>query len=263
MPSKRTALALALVAGVVVVATASAATTAPRSTGPVARAAGGDAGPPLYPSIVNVRMERTESLLSDATAALDDGDSPGAIKALTGARSNLAKAWTGAKYVIENAPATPPVDDARISGGAVAGASPFADQYATAVGVLGLQHDVAVATMGMIDTSSGDLLTAVSKTLFASLNARDAAIAYIHSKDTPPPPGDKIRGRASDGPVSGWATSMPGVSPYIDDELQHADAVRATVTLSPGRKRLFDLVELQDTKTEKTIAKYWPPPLGD
>lgn len=264
MPSLRTVLALAVTAGVVVVATASAASTpaTPAAAGPIARAAGSDAGPPVYPSIVNVRLLRTQSLLADATSSLDSGDSANAIKDLTAARSNMRKAWTGAKYVIDNAP--PPVAGdgrARASGAPVGGGSNYADQFATAMGVLSLQHNVAVTAMGMVDNASAELLAGVSKTVFAALNARDASVEYIHSIDKPPPAGDG-RARKSDA-VVGWSTFMPNAVPDVDDELQMADAVRATVKLSPGRKRLFDLLELQDTKTEKTINKYWPPPVGD
>jgi hypothetical protein len=52
---------------------------------------------------------------------------------------------------------------------------------------------------------------------------------------------------------------MPGVLPYVDDELSTVDSLRARLKLSPGRKRMLDDTELQDTKTERTINKYWPP----
>lgn len=266
MPSLRTVLALAVTAGVVVVATASAATTPakPAAGGPIARAAGGDAGPPVYPSIVNVRLVRAQSLLEDATSSLDSGDSAGATKALTGVRSNMRKAWTGAKYVIDNAP--PPVagDGRARASGAPVGGSPYADQYVTAGGVMSLQHAVAVTAMGMMDNAGPDLLAAVNSTMFAALNARDAAIEYIHKLPAAPPPAGDGRARKSGAPVAaGWGTTMQGVVPDVDDEFQMADGIRATVNLSPSRKRLLDLLELQDTKTQRTINNYWPPVVGD
>jgi len=252
-------------------------------------AAGGDAGPPVYPSVVNVQLVRAQALLEKATAYEDEGDIAKAVAALAATRSHMRKAWIGAKYVIDNAP--PPVAGdggfritrakvtarpkavakakararakAHASGAPVAGASPYADQYTTAVGVLNLQHEVATTAIGMLDNASGPLLDSVSKSLFAALNARDQAIAYIHSIDVPPVASDGgLSAHSSDAVAVGWAAVMPGVAPFIDDELQQVDGVRASVKLSPGRKRILDDVELQDVKTERTITQYWPPVVG-
>jgi hypothetical protein len=275
MTSLRPVLALGLAAGV---AAGAVAIAAPKpsakpiparvvAAAPVARSSGGDVTVSLYPSLVNVRLVRAQSLLDDATSAQSRGDATGAAAALTAARPQLAKAWTGAKYVIENAP--PPVagDGAlgHSSGGVIAGASPYADQYATAAAVLALQHNVAVTAMGMLDTASEPLLTAVSKTVFAALNARDAAIAYVHAIPAPPPVAadGSVRAGASGAPiVSGWGSTMQAISPDVDDELQMLDGIRASTTLSPGRKRVLDAVELQNTKTGRKITQLWPPVVG-
>jgi hypothetical protein len=235
--------------------------------------AGGDPGPPLYPSLVNVQLVRAQKLLDKAAEYQDEGDSAKAVATLTATRSHLRKAWVAAKYIIDNAP--PPVAggsslktkaavkrprvNARVSGGAIPGASPYADQYTTALGVLDLDHQVAVTAMGMLDTAAEPLLTAVSTTLFAALTARDDSIAYIHSVDTPTASSSTVRGAPIAG---GWATTMPGVAPIVDDELTQVDGLRATVNLSTGRKRILDAVELQDVKTGRNIAKYWPPVVG-
>ena len=264
----RIALPLALVSALAAIGAGSAA-------------AGGDAGPPVYPSLVHVQMVSTEKLLEKAATYEDEGDSAKAVAAMTAVKSHLRKAWLGAKYVIDNAP--PPVAGdsavvwkpkvkrparkgvvkvkAHTSGGAIAGASPFADQYTTAVGVLGLQHDVASACLGMLDTADAALLPVLSSTLFAALNGRDTAIAYIHSIAPPPVAGDgSVHGHSSGGAVAGsWATVMPGVLPYVDDELQAVDGIRARVTLSPGRKKVLDAAELQDTQTERTLNRFFPP----
>ena len=58
--------------------------------------AGGNAGPPLYPSLVNVQLVRTQSLLADAAAAEDAGDAAKADVALQAARSHMRKAWLAA-----------------------------------------------------------------------------------------------------------------------------------------------------------------------
>jgi hypothetical protein len=257
--------------------------------------AGGDAGPPVYPAVVNVQLVRAEALLAKATLYEDKGEMDKAVLALTATRSHLRKAWLGAKYVIDNAP--PPVAGdasvptvtnvpaqrvakakagvkpksvakqrakARISGGAVPGASPFADQFTTALGVLALQYDVATMAMGMLDTASGTLLNSVSTTLFAALTARDTAIAYIHSVDVPVAASGGIPAHSSGGAIVGsWASVMPGVTPYIDDELHQLAGIRATVKLSSGRKTILNAVEVQDVATENTINRYWPPVVGD
>ena len=70
-------------------------------------AAGGDAGPPLYPSVVNVRLVRTEAALQRAVEYVDTAQADKAIAQMTIARSQMRKAWTGAKYLIDHAP--PPV----------------------------------------------------------------------------------------------------------------------------------------------------------
>jgi hypothetical protein len=194
----------------------------------------------------------------------------------------MRKAWLAAKYLVDNAP--PPVagdsavrpakakktkptakhkpkSQAHKSGGAVAGASPFADSFTTAAGVLNLQHDVAAGMLGLLENADATLLPLVSSTLFAALNDRDTAIAYIHSIAPPPVAGDgSVKGRSSGGAIAAtWDSVMPGVVSYVDDELTAIDSLRARVKLSPGRGHVLDAAEVQDTKTERTINQYWPP----
>jgi hypothetical protein len=221
-------------------------------------AAGGDAGTPLYPSIVNVRLVRTEAALQRAVEYADTAQVGQAVAQLTVARSQLRLAWTGAKYVIDTAP--PPVagDGAvgRASGGAIPGASPYADQYATALAVFNLQHDVAATAVGLTDTGGAALLASLSTTLFAALNGRDTAIAYIHSIDTPAPP---AFARAAGGAIAGaWGSTMPGVAAMLDDEIQQIEG-SLKGSLSAGVARVLRAAEFQDIKTQRTINQYWPP----
>jgi hypothetical protein len=234
---------------------------APASAGVPAHVAGGDAGPPLYPSIVNIRLVRTEAALERAVEFVDTAQADKAVAQLSIARTQLRKAWTGAKYVIDTAP--PPVagDGAvgRASGGAVGG-SPYADQYATALAVLNLQHDVAATAVGLTDGATTALLSSLSTTIFAALNGRDAAIAYIHSKDTPAPAGDA---RASGTPVvAGWVTVMPQATAGLDDEIQQ---IKGTLkgAVSAGAAKVLKAGELQDVKTQRTLNKFWPPAPAD
>jgi hypothetical protein len=115
----------------------------------------------------------------------------------------------------------------------------------------------------MMDTATTAQLAALNTTMFAALNARDAAIAYIHSIDVVPPPAPKVRVRAhrSGGVIaaSGWSTTMSPVLFDVDDELMQVDGTRTLFNLSPSRTHLLDLVELQGTKASRTLNRYWPP----
>jgi hypothetical protein len=239
------ALALSVVAG------------AQAAAGPPAHVAGGDAGPPLYPSIVNVRLVRTEAALERAVEFVDTAQADKAVAQLSIARTQLRKAWAGAKYVIDTAP--PPVaGDGAVgrSSGAPVSASPYADQYATAIAVISLQHDVATTAIGLTDAGNSALLSSLSTTIFTALNGRDAAIAYIHSKDTPPPAGDA---RAGGAPIAaGWGSVMPQATAQIDDEIQQIDGTLKG-TISAGAARVLRAAELQDTKSERTLKQFWPP----
>jgi hypothetical protein len=288
------AVPLALTVGLIA-AVPGAAEAASGARGPVAHASGGDVVAPIYPGLVNTRLVRTEKALDRAANYADDGQSTQAISALYAARLQVKLAWRAAKYQIENAPPPPPADDlqavrvpirvhsrarharkhkvrAHKSGGAVA-TSTIADQYTTAAAVLSAQHDVAQVSMGLVDTSHGKLRDSLSRTIFTALDQRDAAVAYIHSIDVPPPPADDIA-KASRAPVahaSGgavgvdtWATVMPPVSDMIDDEVNQAEGIiDLSTTLGVGIRRILQDAEFQAVKTQRNVNLYWPPVPAD
>jgi hypothetical protein len=270
------AVPLTLAVGLVAASPAAARVDAHAGRAPVARAAGGDVGTPVYPALVNTRLVRTQKALDRAVDYADDGESAKAVSALYAARVQLKLAWRAAKYVIVHAP--PPVGEpdavarghakvpvrARASGGAVGGA--LADQFATAGAVLDLQHTTAATAVGMIDMAKGGLRDGLSRTLFTALDARDAAVAYIHSIDTPAPPEpDSVRARASGAPVAGgWASVMPGAVALIDDEISQIEGtIDGSTTLGAGVRRVLQQAEFQVTKTQRTINLFWPPLPGD
>jgi hypothetical protein len=265
--------------------------------GPSARAAGGGGGGPLiYPSIVNVRLVRAQAALDRAIAFADEHQPNQAAASLSSGRSNLRKAWTAAKYVIDTAP--PPVAAAgrfhessfrrsgrlrlrktgyRMSGRIVqrvtahkAGTAPsgsgIASMYDTAFAVLSLQHLYAATATGMIDTAHSTLLSGLGTTLFAALNGRDTAIAYLHSIDTPPPAAaGRVTAHAAGTPVavSGWGTVMPNLTPLVDDEIQQVEGTLKTPALRAGTKRVLNSADVQDIKAERTLNQFWPPaPVG-
>jgi hypothetical protein len=270
MPSLRTFALLALVALVGLVVLAPSATTSSSDLewtaaypDPVAQASGGDAGPPLYPSIVNVRLVRAEAALARATTWADQGMPGSAIVELNAARSNMRKAWTAAQYVIETAP--PPVagDGAFAhTSGTGAGGTAFASPEETGFAVLSLQHDVATAAIGLIDTTDATLLPNVRATIRAALNARDAAIAYIHSIAPPPVAGDgRVHADASGAPVAaGWDSLMPNLIPLIEDEIQDIKGTIATnPTLATTVSSFLKSMRFREIDTRDTVNQYWPP----
>jgi hypothetical protein len=234
-------------------------TVAPSAASVPAHIAGGDAGPPLYPSIVNVRMVRTEAALQRAVEFVDTAQADKAIAQLTIARAQLRKAWTAEKYVIDTAPPPVAADGAvgRAAGGLVPGASPYADQYTTGLGLVSLQHDVASVAVGLTDGASAALLSALSTTIFAALNGRDTAIAYFHAHDAPAAPAGLAR--ASGAPiVAGFGGVMPQAVPLLDDEIQQIEGT-LKAGVSAGAGKVLRAADAQDIKTERNINKLWPP----
>lgn len=277
----RRAVPLALAVGLV--AASPAAATPAAGHGPVARASGSDAGPPVYPGLVNTRLVRTQKALDRAVDYADDGQTDKAISSLYSARLQVKLAWRAGKYAIEHAPPAPPAGDGlarsrarvkvrpsararkRARARARARASAVADRYTTAGGVLDMQHTVAQTAIGMIDTAHGKFRDSLSRTIFTALDQRDAAIAYIHSIDTPPPPGDDLVARASGAPVGGtWGTVMPPIADEVDDEINQIEgALGLSSTLGIGIRRTLQDAEFQAVKTQRTINGYWPPVPGD
>jgi len=252
---------------------------APAETGKAdqVHASGGAAAALTYPSIVNRYLVRAENALDRSTGYVDDETPEKAVTSLKSARRNMYAAWRGAKYVIDHTPPPPVTGDSvklrkravHKSGGAVGPA--LASPPETAFAVLSLQHDVATTAIGLLDGAKGTFLGAVNTTLFAALNRRDQAIAYIHQVAPPPPVvGDSVSLRKgavhkSGAPVSvTFDTVMPGLVPQFDDELQQMDAQLDGGAVVPTGKRLLGDAELQVTRTERTVNQFWPPlPPGD
>ncbi|HEV7884992.1 MAG TPA: hypothetical protein VGO81_15575 [Solirubrobacteraceae bacterium] len=252
-----------------------------------AHSAGGAATALIYPSIVSTRLVRAQAALDKAARYSDIGMPDKAIIALTAARNNLSKAWRGAKYVIRTTPPPPPADakavfhkrafmksgrlriytgrrSRRVHGADVVppvGAVP-ATIYDTGFAALSLQHYAATVSVGLIDDTSGTTLTAVRSTLARSLNDRDAAIAYIHSIDIPPPPADaKVQAHHAGTPVGagGWADTMPNATVQLDDEIQQVEGTLDNTGLTAAQTSILQGADYRDIKTERTLNQLWPP----
>jgi hypothetical protein len=226
-----------------------------------AHAAGTDAPPAVYPSIVNLRLERTEAALQRATTAIDQGNGALASTELTAASTNATQAWAAAKYVIETAPPPPPPGDgiASLEGGV---GSTYAAPEDTAIAVLSLQHEIVVTGLSLVDAADATSLPSVRTLVRNAVNDRDAAIEYIHSIAPPPVASEgRVEASASDEPVaSTWDTLMPGVVPVLGDELQVIAGAQAaaTATATPADP-LYRRIRVRDILTRDTVNTYWPP----
>ena len=196
-----------------------------------------------------------------------------AVISLRNARRNMYAAWRNAVDVVENAPPpAPPGDDLaarqRVRRVDAAHASTvYVTPEETAVAVLGLQHEVATTAFDLVDGAKGALRDAVSTTMFAALDRRDAATVYIHNRPVPPAPPPDLA-RASGGPVAHasdddppptFATLMPDVSTDLADELGQIRGLVRGGALTPGEKKIMGMAKAQVLETKDTIDTWWPP----
>jgi hypothetical protein len=241
-----------------VAATSSRAKPIVAERGPVASASGNSAAP-VIPSLVNVRIVRVQAALKRAVQAVDRGLPANATVELASVRSNMTQAWTAAQYLIKNAPPPPPASSGSViadASGAGASGVTYASPEDTAFAVLNLQHEVITTGLGLVDYTNAALVTNVSTTISAARQARDSAIAYIHSLPAPPTAGSgSVRAGASGAPVgSTWGTIMPNAVPLLDDEIQQASG--SSAPLAPN---FLPSLITQLKKTQTTINTYWPP----
>ncbi len=244
-----------LAAGLLAAPAAATADTVPVT----AHASGTDGPPPALPSIVAKRIARGEQALERAGDYVDQEVPDKAVVSLRNARSNMYAAWRNAVDVVENAPPPPVIapDDRRVSFALKAHTSTvFVTPEETAVAVLGYQHEVATTAFDLLDGAKGTLRDAVSKTMFAALNRRDTAIAYIHGRPVPPP------ATGEDAPPT-FATLMPDAVTDLDDELGQIRGLVRGGALTAGEKKIMGLAKSQILETKDTVNTWWPPVVGD
>jgi hypothetical protein len=261
----RAAVPLALAAGLV----AAAPAAADAKPAPEARASGSAPVVVVYPSVVQVRINRAERALERATKRIENGDVTKAASSLKVVRRQTAAAWRGAKYVIRTAPPPVPPEDLRMRARASqddATGPTYASPAESAFAVLTLQHDVSTAVVQLIDGSHGAGLTALSRTLYLTLDRRDRAITDIKALAPPPPPPEDLRGRArarasqdEEAPV-GFETVMPNTIGQFDDETQAIEATKSDATdLTAGGRRLLNAAGVQVAATKNAVNATWPP----
>jgi hypothetical protein len=267
----RAVLPAALAIGLVMAPAALADSGSAKSDHLRVKAAGSDGPPPVAPSIVRTRIARGTKAIERAADWVDQEDSVKAVVSLRNARRNMYAAWRGAVDVVENAPPPAPPGDGKRGARVHARASAaYLGPEETAVAVLNFQHDVASAAYGLLDGAKGGLRDAVSTTIFAALDRRDLATAYIHGRPVPPPPPPDLarasaHAHASDEDAApSFATLMPGVVPDLDDELAQTKGLVRGGALTPGEKRIMGQARAQILETKDQINTWWPPlPAGD
>jgi|1186.fasta_scaffold09065_3 hypothetical protein len=270
MRTRSALLPLALVAGLAGASPAAAAThhTASRHL------KGGDA-PPTIPSLVQTRITRTENALERLDRYVDNQNATKVTAVSKVIRRQTSAAWRGAVYYLRTAP-PPVIADSLASvrgkrrtlhGGAIGPV--VADQFTTAVAVFGLAHDVSAETIMLVDGAHGNTLTALNRTLFWTLDKRDAMVQTAETFEPPPAPdaAGAARTRPRLRPLKGTAVAggsfaplMPAVTAGLDDEIQGAAGLLSDATnLGVRGPRILRNAESQILLTEHTINTLWPP----
>ena len=278
MRTRSALLPLAVAAGLAAAPSAMAA-----KPSPVAHASGGDPVP-VVPSLIQTRITRTENALERLTRYVDNNQPDKVVKVSKVIRRQTAAGWRGAKYYLRTAP--PVADDASfkargdrtLKGGGAAAPLP-ADQFTSAVAVFSLVHDVSAEAIELTDGAHGNTLAGMSRTLFWTLDKRDAMVQ--DAKAFEPPVADDARVRSPSrkaaasskggdrtlkgGAVGGsFAALMPQVTQGLDDERQHIEGLKSDATDLDARGRsILGKAENQIIATEGTINTIWPPVPAD
>jgi len=157
----------------------------------------------------------------------------------------------------------------------------IADQYLSAVVVFGLVHDVVAQSVELTDGAHGDTLAGINKTLFWTLDKRDAMVQDAKAFEPVVVEPDAVAAarklkaaisseggarKLMDDPVGGsFAALMPVITSGLGDEIQHIQGLRTDATdLSVKGKSILRQALVQILLTQNTINTLWPPaPVDD
>jgi hypothetical protein len=263
-----------------------AAAAQAKDAGPVAHAAGSDAVA-LDPPIVAVPMARTANALANAADAVDAGNGAQAASSLTASRRYLLRSYSGAKYLIANAP--PPAAEAgsanpqkfrrlarsfirasrrgdqhgwikaHASDDGPAGPA-FADPPTAVFDVFTSQFNAATAAVGMAPDTKGDLLSKVKTTLNTAIVLRNRLVKVIHTA-APPAPAEagSAQAHASQAVAGEFDAVMPGLTVLLDAELQQMQAAAADNSVPSDSKAILTSAIAADKQIESLVNQYWPP----
>jgi hypothetical protein len=258
MRTRTVLVPFAVAAGLATAGPASAA------SGPHAQLKGGDA-PPIIPSIIQTRLTRTEKAIDRLTRYVDNQDSVKVTKVSKVIRRQTTAAWRGARYLLRTMPPPPPDDKAlrrrSLHGDAVLPV--IADPVTASISVFDLVHTVTATGIELTDGAHGNTLSALSRTMFWTLDKRDAMVTDANALQPPPVEDKAVKGRRlkqDDVVVGDYATLMPGVTQELDDEQQHIAGLSADATdLRPRGKTILQRATTQIAATEARINTLWPP----
>ncbi|HEU4865606.1 MAG TPA: hypothetical protein VFT76_05095 [Actinomycetota bacterium] len=244
MRSRRTLAALAVALGLIaaVPAAGGAVRSGPRA-GP-----DGDGAAALIPSIVQTRIDRAQAALRQAAGSADNGQAAKVVAGLKTASSQARYAWNAAAYVIRTSP--PSVAGDAFPDGNAGAATAYAGREDTAFAALTLQHDVVVATVGLM-TQPGAKNKALRKAWVNAISSSQAttnrAVGFIHTRKLP----------------GTFPAVMPGLVPLANDEIKELNG-RMKMTGFTGSLRTSLLASrARGVKTRKLVNKYWPPVPAD
>jgi hypothetical protein len=289
MVRKRTTPLLVLAAGLALALPAAAAQAEP--AGPVAHSAGGGA-PAVDPPIVGVPITRTQAALGNAADAIDAGQGAQAVGPLTATRRYLIRSYTGAKYLIANAPPPPAASDgsanprrfvrlarrsirASRSGstsnrgwiraqtsGAEGGGPAFADAPTAVFDVFTSQFNAATAAVGMLPDTDGNLLAKVQTALNTAVILRNRLVKIVRAAEPPAPPASdgRVHAHASGAPVAAtFGAVMPGLTVLLDAELQMMQATVDDTSVPQASRDALTKAIAADKQIEALVNQYWPP----
>jgi hypothetical protein len=240
--------------------------------------------------VVGVPIQRTDASLSSAADAIDAGNGAQAASALTASRRYLLRSYSGAKYLIANPPPAPAADgsanpqkfrklarsyirasrhgkqrgwiQAHASGGAVGPA--FADGVTAVFNVLASQYSAATVAVNMAPDTKGALLAKVKTTLSTAIVLRNRLVKVIHAAAPTAPAADaRVTAHASQEGVPTFDTVMPGLTVFLDDELQQMQAMAADNSVPSDSKAILTGAIAADKQIESLVNQYWPPAPAD
>src|SRR3954465_10348206 len=258
---------------------------------PAAAAQAGSGPPPVDPAIVGVPIPRTAAALSNAADAIDAGTGAQAAGPLTASRRYLLRSYSGAKYLIANAP--PPVAadasanpqkfrslarsfiraarrgdqrgwiTAHASGGAGAGPA-FADAPTGVFDVFPSQYSAATAAAGMSPDTKGDLLAKVKTTLNTAIVLRNRLVKVVHTA-APPAPAEagSVHAHAAQAVAGEFDAVMPGLIVPLDGEIQQMPAASQDANTPADVKSMLTAAISADNQIEALVNQLWPPAPAD
>jgi hypothetical protein len=249
--------------------------TAAAQAKPMAHAAGGGAVP-IDPPIVAVPMQRTDRALNNAADAINAGKGADAVGPITAARRYLIRSYTGAKWLIVNAPPAPAAADFRITAstyvkqakqvvrdsrrpskrksswikarksGTVVTGPTFADTPTAVFDVFTNQFNAANAAVGMVPDTTGKLATRVTTAYNTAIILRNRLVKYIYTVAPPAP------AAAAEARVHAKASGTPAPAPGAPGTAPAAGSFDAVM---PGVAVLIDaeLQQLQATAADASV----------